>query len=908
MRSIDGVLFQPASTAPEFSTPRIPAPEFVEGPLVGRQEDWQAALQGISQGKKIYLYGGYGIGKTRLASELFNYFAKSGDFPGGYLWVTAAGMDSARVLEEIALNLQALQVQKTNDVPAKIGVLQRALSGRGEILIGVDDVVDPAVARDLLAATANCPLILNGSRSGVLGGLGYLLELKPLAPADASRLFLQESGELDRELDAGSRKLILQICEALEYNPLGIRLAARKHADGESLSHLVELLQLKPDLWIEEDQSLGAAFMASYQDIQNRPQSLQLWLILASFPAFEAPEQDLRELLPGFNRQDYQDARYELQKLGLIDVERERLVLHPLIGRGLRLVERDELKKVQELTFNWLVRFAVEHREDYTELERQRENLLGLLDWYSGEGQWEQVVGLLRSLFHYFRVRGLWQLAYDHLEGIVEHASQLVEPFNHAWALLHRGILRTLRSELDLASGDLDEAGRLFAGQDNQVYQGKALYRKAAVSHGRGDLALAARQLRKALKWMGDQVPHDRAGAHERLGGILAAQGKLKQARQQYNKALALDDPEVNARTHMALGELDRLAGRLGKASENFQRARQIAEGLGHSLQRADVELQIAYLHYYQGRYVETLAALRVAQEIYEQLGFLNGLAQVQHARGNLAFAQGELEEATRFYQAALESNLDTGLDLNAAYNRYQLAVLAHRRGRLDEARSMYEQLMVDALRMSDTVLQSAVMLQQGSLAYEQGHISQSIAQVQQVFELSQQIEDRFVQSAALYYKGLIQAQEGYSEDARQSLSLAHAGFAAIGSVDATKVESVLQVLEQAGSGKVQGQGYIQPVSIVPPPGMSYSGMGEIPPEPIDVIVKSEYLANIRIDRVLGNLIGVDLSGFVGKGGDKPDSKGMLIARNEPRLEHAGKGKVTDALAGFGVDTTKFRF
>lgn len=819
MRSIDGILFQPASSGAETIAPRILAPEYIEGPLIGRQSDWQTALQGIRQGQKVFIYGGFGIGKTRLASELFNQFARSGDYPDGYFWITASGLNSARVLEEVALNLQALQVQKASDIPAKIGVLQRTLSERGQILIGVDEIGDPAIARDLLAATANCPVILNGSRGGVLGGLGVPVELKPLAPADAIQLFFQDSGIQDVPLNAQQSQQIERICDTLEHNPLGIRLAARKYADGESLSHLAEVLQLKPDIWIEEDQSLGAAFMASYQDIKTRPQALQLWLLLASFPSFDAPEQDLREVLSSFSRQDYIDARYDLQKLGLVDVKRERLVLHPLIGRGLRVVEREELKETQVSTFDWLVRYASSHREDFAALDRQRENLLGLLDWYAGEAQWEQVVGLLRSLFHYLRVRGQWQLAFDHLQGTVEHASQLVDPFNHAWALLHRGILRTLRSEFDQAIADLDEAERLFAEQGNLVYQGKTLYRKAGVSHGRGDLALAVRQLRQALKWMGDQVPHDRAGAHERLGSILAAQGKLKQSRQQYNKALVLDDQEVNARTHMALGELDRLAGRMDKAAANFQKARQIAELLGHSLQRADVELQIAYLHYYQGRYVETLAALRSAQEIYEQLGFLNGLAHVQHGRGNLAFAQGELDEAARFYQAALDSNLKIGLKLNAAYNRYQLAVVAHRQGRVNEAELLYDQILGDAIHIGDTVLQSAVLLQMGSLAFELGQKSKADALVQRVYDLSQQIEDRFVQSTALYYKGLIQAQEGYSEDARQNLSLAHAGFAAIGSVDASKVETVLRAITEAFShGDVSGQANYPTISITPPP------------------------------------------------------------------------------------------
>jgi tetratricopeptide (TPR) repeat protein len=824
MRSTDGILFQSTLSNPESISPRVSAPVYNEGPLVGRQEEWKITIDEIRQGKKVYLYGGYGIGKTRLASDLFNELVKSENYPDGYLWIPAAGLDSARVLEEIALNFQDMKVQQTPDVPGKIGVLQRALAGRGKLLIGVDDVSDPAVARDLLSATAGCPVILNGSRSGVLGGLALPIDLKPLSPAEAIQLFQQESGLQEANLEARDRDQVGKICEALEYNPLGIRLAGRKSADGESLSQLFELLQVKPDIWIEEDQSLGAVFMASYQAIQARSQSLQLWLRLASLPAFESSEKELRDMLPDFSRQDYLDARSDLEKFGLIHVDGDRLVLHPIVGRGLRLMDREGLKIIQESTFNWLVRYAADHRDDYAALDRQRENLLGLLDWYAGEEQWEQVVGLLRSLFQYLRVRGQWQFALNHLQGAVEHSSQFVEPFNHAWALLHRGILRTLRSELDLASADLDLAGRLFAEQWNLVYQGKSLYRKASVAHIRGNLNLAARQLRQALKWMGDQVPHDRAGAHERLGGILAAQGKLKQARKQYNKALELDDREVNARTLMALGEMDRLAGRMDKAAENFQKARLIAELLGHSLQRADIELQIAYLHYYQGRYVETLAALRTAQEIYEQLGFLIGLAQLQHARGNLAFSQGDLEEAARFYQAALNSNLQVGLELNAAYNRYQLAVLAHRRELLDEAKSMYEQIFEEAVRIGDTVLQSAVMLQQISLAYEQGQREEALDLEQRVFELSQQIEDRFVQSAALYYKGLIQAQEGYSEDARQSLSLAHSGFVAIGSVDASKVDVALETLQESLVGVVPSfRGSYPSVSVVPPPRRRYA-------------------------------------------------------------------------------------
>lgn len=780
--------------------PRL-APPPLQTPLIGREDELEAALQLLqAEGGKVYFHGAFGVGKTSLANELFRRAVEKLPSEGGYLWGSLAGMDAEKALEWIAGRLKEEAVSRAGSPTAKIDALREALSARSELLLGLDDVPDAAVARAVLSASGSCPVILNGSKRMELGGLARAWELEPLSAEEALQLFISQALYPGAQLPEEDRRHIAEICALLRRLPLAIKLAAGKYADGESLEDIEERLRYQPDTLFINDPGLNSIFTALHQDLQNDPAAMRMLLRIAGFPALECSTEYLRQ---NETRSAYFGAKDKLTLLGLATpAGRERLALHPVLGLGVWKAEWDAMELERERSSAWLLDLARRKREDYPALEAEHANLVGLLDLLNDAGRWETLVDLMRDLFEYLRVRGQWQEAYERLEAALHAAEDQVDPWRRGWVRLHHGILHTLRANYDHAAADFEQAGQLFAGSGDQVYRGKVLYREAALSTLKGDHAAARQQLQQALEWMGEeQAPRDRAAAHVQLGGILVAQGEPEPARQHYARALELGDPEVQARARMALAELARQAGRQDEAREHLEATLQLVAAQGHVLQEAALEQQLGYSHYYEGRYEQAGACFEKALLIYQDLDYRHGLALALHALGNLHFSRRDLASARRHYEEALALNEKLGHQGNAAYNRYGLAQVSQRAGETERAREGYRQVLELAQQRGDVPLQAAALTQLGSLAYEGGAPQEAAGYFQQVRELAARVDNLAVQATALYYTGLIQAREGEAERARESLAQSHAAFAALNSIDRESVQRALAGLEQ---GKAQ--------------------------------------------------------------------------------------------------------
>jgi len=776
--------------------PRL-APPPLQTPLIGREDELQSALELLqNEGGKVFFHGAFGVGKTSLANELFRRALEKLPPEGGYLWGSLAGMDAEKALEWIAGRLNEQAVSRAGSPTAKIDALREALSARRALLLGLDDVPDAAVARAVLSASGDCPVILNGSKRMELGGLAHAWELEPLSAEEAVQLFLSHALPPGAQLPQQDRRRVAEICALLRRLPLAIKLAAGKYADGESLEDIEERLRYQPDTLFINDPGLNSIFTALHQDLQNDPAALRMLLRIAGFPALECSTEYLRR---DETRSAYFGAKDKLILLGLATpAGRERLALHPVLGLGVWKAEWVAMEEERERATAWLLELAHRNREDYRALEAEHANLVGLLDLLSDAGRWETLVDLMRDLFEYLRVRGQWQEAFERLEAALQAGENSLDPWRRGWVHLHRGILHTLRAAYERAAADFEQADQLFAASGDQVYRGKVLYRKATLATLAGDHAAARQQLAQALEWMGEEkVPRDRAAAHVQLGGLLVAQGEPEAAREQYGRALGLGDPEVQARAHMALAELDRQAGDAAAAQSHLEAALQLVAAQGHVLQEASLEQQLGYSHFYAGRFDQAQACFEKALLIYQDLDYRHGLALALHALGNLHFSRKDLASARRHYEEALALNEKLGHQGNAAYNRYGLALVAQRSGEKDKAEESYREILALTQENGDAPLQAAALAQLGSLAYERGAPQEAGGYFQQVRALAAKLDNLALEATALYYTGLLQAREGEAEQARRSLAESHAAFAALNSIDRESVQRALAGLEQ---------------------------------------------------------------------------------------------------------------
>jgi hypothetical protein len=345
------------------------------------------------------------------------------------VWGRFPGTSAERAIEWLAANFPGQQVARANGLAEKVEALRQLLAGSPSVLIALDDVRNAAVARSILDASGSCAVLMNGDRRLNLGGAAREIEVVPLEAADAESLFMSLAN-----IDAAhpQRDLVRNICARMGRLPLGIKLAALKCAEGESLDTLWN--RVESAIATFADDNVRLLFEASFEELQAAPVAQRLLVRIAAFPALEAPLEPLRA---DEDDAEFFQAKDKLVALGLIGAAGpDRLAQHPLLAplslttADTALVEQEK-KRVAE----WLTRYAKTHRSDLAALGHEHDNLLGLLDARARGKNWDGVIGLMRDMLDYLRLRGFWQDASDRLDECLRNEAELTDA-NRGWAFV----------------------------------------------------------------------------------------------------------------------------------------------------------------------------------------------------------------------------------------------------------------------------------------------------------------------------------------------------------------------------------------------------------------------------------------------------------------------------------------
>ena len=806
LRVEDGVIFPRDETAISSSPiPRI-APTPLQTSLIGRDAEINR-IQSDLRGSKYHFHGVYGVGKTSLATQLFTHAVKGDAFTDGYLWYRVdRGEKAANVLEWIGAQFGDQTVAEAKSADDKINALRDLLSERSNLLLGLDEVNDSNVARAVIEAAGDCTVVLNGPKTLGLSDKSKEYGLTTLTSVEATHLFINLINRSLAEVNEDDQQKIREICEKMGNLPLAIKLAALKHAEGESLTTIQERLAVAPATIVDGRDEVKTIFAAIYADLETVPAASRLLIRVASFPTQEAP---LGPLRADEDDIEFFQAKDKLLALGLVNpAGTDRLAMHPLLGQlahaqADKKVAADERNRVAD----WLLNYAHEHATDYESLEREHRNLLGAFDWFDKARKPIATISLLKDLIDYLRVRGYWQEARARLDRAMRFAKQLNLPNDLGWAHLHLGIILTQQGDYSTARVSFVEAESVYKSTNNQAGCGQAVYRRSNVSFLEGKLTEALQVARQSLELMGENAAaKDRSGARARVASILATQGNLDDAREQYDAALNIaeenHDIEEQASVHLALGRLLRKAGKHEEALAQYQLSFKQYKSIGHVRDMAILELEMGHQHYYQGNYKEALKHFNRGIKEFELLKYKLGLAIAHHALGNVAYSQArsddDLDAAEKEYRQALAINRDDlKAAIGAARNLYQLGVIAQRRGRDDEAMDAYKEVEIVARREQDLGLLAGTLHQLGRLDFDAGNLQQAGSLADQALMFAKQSEDRLTEVSALSLIGLIKAREGNESEARETLETARAAFHDLKAPEASKVEKLLEELER---------------------------------------------------------------------------------------------------------------
>ena len=619
--------------------------------------------------------------------------------------------------------------------------------------------------------------------------------------------------------------------------PLAIKWAAMKHADGESLDLLHERILLAPASLFSSDNELIAVFTTLYEDLKKSPAVLTLLARIAAFPAYEAPVAALRS---GISSLDFFQAKDKLIDLGVVEpLGSDRLALHPVLGIGIYRLEGEAVDKERESCIAWLADFAQKNRDNYALLERELPNLLGLLDYFTENSQWDSLAGLVGALFDFLRVRGFWGELDTALDSLIENRTALQDAKQAAWAYLYRGILGGLRGDNPASQADLASADGIFAQLKDTSGHGVVQYRQAIITEQGLDQDGAAAQFVAALQSMGDQAPaHYRADAHLHLGGIYASQGKLQAAQEQFQQAIQIGDPESQAMAHIRQGTLARKSGDLALAQAEYGQAQIIATQLGHLLESATLDQLLGYMEFNQGHWDSAEARFQKALAVFQQLDYGLGMASIYHALGSLALRTASdaqaLVTAEDYYRKALELNQKLGIEASAAYNQLQLGTVANRQGKNADAAGLYAQALSAGQKMGDLTLQAAATYQSASLAYDLKELQTAENSFTAALALAVQVQDVDTQAGSKYYLGLIARDKGDLPAAKAQLTAARDLYLQLKSPHQEDAERVLQALDQPSPKPPIVDVNVEPPFMAPTPE---------PPGKIDLFKESDFFS-----------------------------------------------------------------
>lgn len=559
----------PALSLPESNLP-LRADEFFEWP-----EAFAGCKAALVESRLVTLVGPPGAGKTRFAVELAKMLL--GDFDGHVYFVDLSKIaDPELVVSRIT---HALKIEAGDPVTDALKEVFRevqalvVLDTFDRVLAAADAVQEllDAVPGLTVLATSREPMGIRSER---------LVDLPPLTPDLAAKLFIARVPERTSVLPSPDDPRLLRLCERLDYLPLAIELVAPRaqlYAVG-TLQERVEkrLLDLKPrqrDV-AEHHLTLRAAFELSHELLQDSQRRLFAELsVFAGGCTIETAASVLRGSDPDTLEEDL---------FSLLD---KRLLRDDLRG-GQRFVMPETLRAyaterldaepgADEVRARHAGHFlALAESAVASELEVELENLAAALRHFARCRRTGEALRLATLLAGFWWGRDVAE-GWQRLSEVLELTAP--EPLQHAEAdvRLWSGRVAIRLGKLDEAAAAFDRALAIAMREGDAELEAQALADRALVHMEHAEFEAAGPLLERALKMQRERPPGEGlADTLDSLGVLSTGLGDYDTAERCLRESLALYRSEIGtAWVHNDLARLALARDDLSLAEDHASRA-----------------------------------------------------------------------------------------------------------------------------------------------------------------------------------------------------------------------------------------------------------------------------------------------------------------------------------------------
>lgn len=685
---------------------------FAQSDFVGRKAELEALTQAISKYRLVTLTGAGGLGKTRLAREVFLH---AGDWPWAAEGAAFVALDQITSdTKEAVQDAMVLALKLDTTVSEGAGpLLQEEFQGGSRLLILDNCETAPksvaGIVAELLAACPNLRVLATSQRALGLRQIEAVISLDPMAAPGAEAVSTTELAQLDsyqlfaaaaRRADADwvlpaeLVKTLVRILQLTDGIPLAIELVAAG-VQYSSLQEIASDLAATPLGSITDAEAVTGPTTVSQTDRHQSLARCFQWSFDHLTSAEQAAFTKLGVFVESFTESaaafvcGLDDSKIALAKLvnaGLvqrrIDTEPSRYFLLGMTRAFARLKAPEALIHDLDLRyvqfFHELARRSTASRETNETLSWEHDwpHLIAASQKAKQLGDPQAVWRISRALSPYLLQSGLWV----ECEGLNRAAVAAAESVGAVHIVLQA--LLTLARVLDARGKWREEAETLrrcadVPQRDRQAtlaLQAFALQRLGPLLMKLGRDAEAEAVLRE-LQTLTPRIEGSKARATslDQEAFLLQARQRWSDAERKFRESLALRESEEDfagiAHSHVNLGLHFMYRGDWDEAQVALHRGLREWARLGSARQEGIVLGHLGGLLRRQGRYAEAQAALEESLQLRSGDPKVQAVTLTQLAR--VLRLQHRLDEAELTVRKALElaESLNAPQAIRFAYN-----------------------------------------------------------------------------------------------------------------------------------------------------------------------------------------------------------------------------------------------